>query len=50
LELEAVGGVILQDTRNDTSDPKAERILFVADPDGTRVELMSIPPGHPYWD
>jgi glyoxylase I family protein len=50
VELEAVGGVILHETRNDTSDPKSERILFVADPDGTRVELMSIPPGHPYWD
>lgn len=49
LELEALGGTILQDTRNDTDDPEAERILFLADPDGTRVELMSIPAGHPYW-
>jgi len=49
LELEAVGGTILPDTRNDTSDPVAERILFVADPDGTRIELMAIPLGHPFW-
>jgi catechol 2,3-dioxygenase-like lactoylglutathione lyase family enzyme len=49
LELEALGGTILQDTRNPTEDPESERILFVADPDGTRVELMSIPPNHPYW-
>jgi len=46
-ELEAVGGVILQETRNDTSDPQSERILFVADPDGTCVELKIILPGHP---
>jgi catechol 2,3-dioxygenase-like lactoylglutathione lyase family enzyme len=49
LELEALGGTILQGTRNQTEDPADERILFLADPDGTRVELMSIPPGHPYW-
>jgi glyoxylase I family protein len=45
LDLEALGGTILHDTRHGG----AEQILFVADPDGTRVELMSIPPGHPYW-
>ena len=49
LELEAAGGTILPETRNDTTDPNSERILFVADPDGTRIELMSIPPNHPYW-
>jgi catechol 2,3-dioxygenase-like lactoylglutathione lyase family enzyme len=49
LELEAAGGTILPETRNDTTDPSTERILFVADPDGTRIELMAIPPNHPYW-
>jgi len=49
LELEAAGGTILPETRNDTTNPDTERILFVADPDGTLIELMSIPPNHPYW-
>ena len=47
-EPEVVGGVTLQATRNDASDPKSERLIFVANPDGTRVELMSILPGHPF--
>ncbi len=44
LELEAVGGTILQDTRNPPDD-ETLRILFVADPDGNRVELMAFPEG-----
>jgi catechol 2,3-dioxygenase-like lactoylglutathione lyase family enzyme len=45
-ELERAGGTILPDTRNDPGDPSI-RILFVADPDGNRVELMSFPQGPP---
>ena len=48
-ELEALGGTVLHDTRFGAGDPAAEQILYVADPDGTRVELMHIPPGHDYW-
>jgi glyoxylase I family protein len=43
-ELEAAGGTILQDTRNPPDD-ETLRILFVADPDGNRVELMAFPEG-----
>jgi catechol 2,3-dioxygenase-like lactoylglutathione lyase family enzyme len=46
LDLEAAGGTILQDTRNDPADPTL-RILFVGDPDGNRIELMSFPDGQP---
>jgi glyoxylase I family protein len=42
--LEMVGGTILQDTRNPAED-ESLRILFVADPDGNRVELMAFPEG-----
>jgi catechol 2,3-dioxygenase-like lactoylglutathione lyase family enzyme len=45
-ELETVGGTILQDTRNPPEDDSI-RILFVADPDGNRVELMAFPEGNP---
>jgi catechol 2,3-dioxygenase-like lactoylglutathione lyase family enzyme len=44
LALERLGGTILQDTRNPSEDTSV-RILFLADPDGTRVELMA--PGTP---
>ena len=40
LELERCGGTILQGTRNPADDASV-RILFLADPDGTRVELMA---------
>ena len=43
-DLEAVGGTILQDTRNPPED-ESLRILFVADPDGNRIELMAFPDG-----
>lgn len=48
--LATLGGTILPDTRRGLEEGDTEHILFVADPDGTRVELMTIPPGHPYWD
>ena len=48
-ELGVLGGTVLHDTRFGAGDPASEQILYVADPDGTRVELMHIPPGHDYW-
>jgi glyoxylase I family protein len=48
--LEGLGGTILHETRRGLGEDETEHILFVADPDGTRVELMTIPEGHPYWD
>jgi catechol 2,3-dioxygenase-like lactoylglutathione lyase family enzyme len=42
--LEQFGGTILQETRNPAQDATV-RILFLADPDGNRVELMSFPDG-----
>jgi glyoxylase I family protein len=42
--LQAAGGTILQDTRNPDED-ESLRILFVADPDGNRIELMAFPEG-----
>jgi lactoylglutathione lyase len=43
-DLEAVGGTILEGTRNPPED-QSLRILFVADPDGNRIELMAFPDG-----
>jgi catechol 2,3-dioxygenase-like lactoylglutathione lyase family enzyme len=43
-ELDSVGGTILQGTRNPAED-ESLRILFVADPDGNRIELMAFPEG-----
>jgi catechol 2,3-dioxygenase-like lactoylglutathione lyase family enzyme len=40
--LVACGGRLLPDTRTG-SDPSATQLVFVADPDGVRVELMSNP-------
>lgn len=48
--LESLGGTILPDTRRGLGEGDTEHILFVADPDGTRIELMTIPEGHPYWE
>jgi catechol 2,3-dioxygenase-like lactoylglutathione lyase family enzyme len=41
--LEAYGGRILPETRFGAGDPAGVQILFLADPDGTRVELMHLP-------
>ena len=40
--LVACGGRLLPDTRTG-SDPSSTQLVFVADPDGVRVELMSNP-------
>ena len=44
-ELEGYGGTILEETRSGQDDPATVQIVFVADPDGTRVELMRLAEG-----
>jgi catechol 2,3-dioxygenase-like lactoylglutathione lyase family enzyme len=44
-ELERYGGTIIDGTRSGQDDPASVQILFVADPDGTRVELMRLAAG-----
>jgi len=39
------GGTIVEGTRSGKHDPEAVQILFLADPDGTRVELMRLAKG-----
>lgn len=41
--LVACGGTLLPATRTGRGDPGALQIVFVADPDGVRIELMSNP-------
>jgi catechol 2,3-dioxygenase-like lactoylglutathione lyase family enzyme len=42
--LVACGGTLLPATRTGAGDPGAAQIVFLADPDGTRIELMAQPP------
>ncbi|MGY0500313.1 VOC family protein [Nocardia sp. FBN12] len=42
------GGVLVPDTRAGADDPTAPQFVFVADPDGNRIELMHIPAGTPW--
>lgn len=44
-ELVAYGGTIVAGTRSGQDDPDSVQIIFVADPDGTRVELMRLAKG-----
>jgi catechol 2,3-dioxygenase-like lactoylglutathione lyase family enzyme len=44
-ELEEYGGTIVDGTRSGQHDPDMVQIIFVADPDGTRVELMRLAVG-----
>jgi glyoxylase I family protein len=44
-ELEGYGGTIIAGTRSGQDDPDAVQIIFLADPDGTRVELMRLAAG-----
>lgn len=44
----AFGGVMVPDTRVGAADPTAPQFVFVADPDGNRVELMHVPAGAPW--
>lgn len=39
------GGTIIPGTRSGQQDPDAVQIVFLADPDGTRVELMRLAKG-----
>lgn len=41
--LVACGGRLLPGTRTGAGDPNAIQIVFLADPDGARIELMSAP-------
>ena len=45
IELEQYGGTIIEGTRSGQDDPKSVQIIFLADPDGTRVELMRLAEG-----
>ncbi|HEV8297778.1 MAG TPA: VOC family protein [Acidimicrobiales bacterium] len=44
-ELEQFGGTIVDGTRSGQDDPDGVQIVFVADPDGARVELMRLAQG-----
>ena len=44
-ELEHFGGTIIAGTRSGQHDPATVQIVFLADPDGTRVELMRLAEG-----
>ncbi len=44
-ELERCGGTIIEGTRSGQDDPANVQIIFLADPDGTRVELMRLAAG-----
>ena len=48
IELEAFGGTIIEGTRSGQNDHDAVQIIFLADPDGTRVELMRLAKGQPW--
>ena len=47
-DLEAYGGTIIEGTRSGQDDEDAVQIIFLADPDGTRVELMRLAKGQPW--
>jgi glyoxylase I family protein len=44
-ELVTYGGTIIEGTRSGQHDPSMVQIIFLADPDGTRVELMRLADG-----
>jgi len=44
-ELERFGGTIVEGSRSGADEPDGIQIIFVADPDGTRVELMRLAAG-----
>ncbi|CAB4759335.1 unannotated protein [freshwater metagenome] len=45
MELEQYGGTIIEGTRSGQDEPRSVQIVFLADPDGTRVELMRLAEG-----
>ena len=44
-ELERYGGRIVEGTRSGQDDPASVQIIFLEDPDGTRIELMRLAAG-----
>ena len=44
-ELERYGGRIVEGTRSGQDDPASVQIIFLEDPDGTRIELMRLAEG-----
>lgn len=42
------GGTLVPDTRVGAGDAEAAQYVFLADPDGNRIELMHIPAGTPW--
>jgi glyoxylase I family protein len=44
-ELVQYGGTIIEGTRSGQDDPASVQIVFLEDPDGTRVELMRLAAG-----
>lgn len=44
-ELERYGGSIIEGTRSGDNDPDVVQIVFLADPDGNRIELMRLARG-----
>jgi glyoxylase I family protein len=44
-ELEQHGGKIIDGTRSGQDDPTSVQIIFLEDPDGTRIELMRLAEG-----
>jgi glyoxylase I family protein len=44
-ELEQYGGTIIEGTRSGQDDLASVQIIFLADPDGTRIELMRLAEG-----
>jgi glyoxylase I family protein len=44
-DLVSYGGTIIEGTRSGQHDPDMVQIIFLADPDGTRVELMRLAKG-----
>lgn len=42
------GGTVVPDTRVGAGDADAAQYVFLADPDGNRIELMHIPAGTPW--
>lgn len=44
-ELESYGGTIIEGTRSGQDDPAGVQIVFLEDPDGTRIELVRLAGG-----
>ena len=47
-QLTEYGGTIIEGTRSGNDDPDIVQIVFLADPDGNRIELMRLAAGQPW--